>query len=136
MKLPEGYRDTNTTVNFQGKDWPLYETNYRQEHGARRALVLWDKEENSIGLVATVNLPEEYLRKNQTFIKDYSENTGILKALEDAGVVKDTGQRVQSGFVEISVAEFQGRFRDDPPKRGYDPRPSHPAPDRIKGLTR
>jgi hypothetical protein len=131
MAMPKGYIDTGITITFQERKYPLYATHYREEHGGRKALVLWDKNHNDIAYVATVNLPDEYLAKNQTFIKDYSENAGILKVLEDAGVVKDTGQRVQSGFVEFPVVELQGRLRDDLPK-DYDI-PVRPSPAKDRG---
>jgi hypothetical protein len=43
---------------------------------------------------------------NHTFIKDYSENTGVLEQLIEHGIVRDTGARAHSGFVEIPVVEI------------------------------
>ena len=37
---------------------------------------------------ATVNLPDRDLEINQVFIKDYSENAGVLDALISAGVLR------------------------------------------------
>ena len=63
--------------------------------------------------IASVNLPDidlEELEKEKNckliLIKDYSENEGILKALEKAKVVKDLGIRIASGFVTIPVCEL------------------------------
>jgi hypothetical protein len=37
---------------------------------------------------ATVNLPEQSLLPHQVLIKSYSENEGMLQALQEAGVVR------------------------------------------------
>jgi hypothetical protein len=125
-KLPVGYEDMQMEIKFNGKEYGVRRTHYRPEHGGRAAIVLWDNEYDEIGLVATVNLPDDRLEKNQTFIKDYSENTGMLRTLEAAGIVKDTGLRTHSGFVEVPIVEFQGRFREDATQQ-YDPQPTRPA---------
>jgi hypothetical protein len=46
------------------------------------------------------------MAKDTVLIKDYSENEGILRGLEAAGVVRDTGMRVRSGYVEIPVCKL------------------------------
>ena len=56
--------------------------------------------------MATVNLPYIPLEKNEVGIKDYSENEGMLKALVNAGVVKDTGKYVLTGFVRIPICKL------------------------------
>lgn len=56
-------------------------------------------------MTATTNIPELPLPENHTFIKNYSENTGILPILIDAGIVRDTGEAVESGFVTIPIVE-------------------------------
>lgn len=38
---------------------------------------------------ATINLPGHKLPDTHVLIKDYSENTGMVQALEDAGVIGD-----------------------------------------------
>ena len=43
------------------------------------------------------------LPDGHTFIKDWSENTGMLKALVDAKLVEDTGIRVPTGYVEAAL---------------------------------
>lgn len=67
----------------------------------RAALQLID--DGELVLTATVNLPDEDLEDNEVFIKDYSENDGILEVLVNAGIIEDTGKRVRSGFVTIPV---------------------------------
>lgn len=52
---------------------------------------------------ATINVPYVELKEGETIIKDYSENEGMLKVLEEAGIVKSTGHFVNSGFVSCPV---------------------------------
>ncbi len=65
------------------------------------ALILNDAHTGEEVTVATVNLPGVRCGKNEVFIKDYSENDGILEALQAAGVVRATGGFVDSRFVRI-----------------------------------
>jgi hypothetical protein len=51
--------------------------------------------------VATVNLPGIPLNDDQVFIKNYSENEGMLSALISAGVVSEPLGYVKTGFVEV-----------------------------------
>ncbi len=55
---------------------------------------------------ATVNLPDEPLPEGCVFIKDWSENAGMVAALEAAGIVKDTGLRVPTGFTAAKVCKL------------------------------
>lgn len=54
-------------------------------------------------LVATKHVPEAELQPGETCVKDYSENDGVLQALVSAGVVEDTGVRLQAGWTHLSV---------------------------------
>ena len=56
--------------------------------------------------MATINLPDQPLEPGQVFIKDYSENAGMLAALEQAGFVKATGESIQAGFAQIPKASL------------------------------
>ena len=58
--------------------------------------------------VASVNLPEAACKlvKGQTFIKNWSENEGVLEALQEAGVVGPTLFEVQTGFVKAQAVQI------------------------------
>lgn len=56
--------------------------------------------------VITVNLGIPGLEENEAFVKDYSENSGMLDALKEAGLVKEILGRRQSGFVTVPLVEF------------------------------
>ena len=72
----------------------------------RTAICLGDIETGEPYATATVNIPDIPLGPTEVLIKDYSENAGILGALERAGIVRRTGRCVHSGFVEIPVCEL------------------------------
>ena len=78
----------------------------------RMALVLTDAANGEDVAVATVNVPDVSLGPREVLIKNYSENEGMLDALEKAGWVKPTGDYVASGFALIPKAVFLGRTRE------------------------
>lgn len=98
-----------TRVRF--KQWDCI-VRKRQYDNGRPALQLIDAEDGSPIATATVNLPDLPAEPNQVFVKDWSENEGMLNALVAAGVVKPTGQTVRSRFVEVPVCELQPPFRE------------------------
>ena len=54
----------------------------------------------------SVNLPDDPLPPNHCWLKGWSEGEGSPQALEDAGIVKLTGRRAKTGFVEAEEAEL------------------------------
>lgn len=55
--------------------------------------------------VATVNVGMPGV-----FIKNYSENEGLLEQLVEKGLVKEIGATVRQGFVEIPEVQLAGKF--------------------------
>ncbi len=98
------------TVRFQ--DWDCVVKMDKYTNG-RPAISLIDANDGGSVSRATVNLPNEVVAANHVFIKDYSENAGMMQALTDAGVVKDTGVKVKCGYTEVSVAELLPPYRED-----------------------
>ena len=72
----------------------------------RTAIELVDAHNGEPIATATLNMPRVPLAENQVFIKDYSENEGMLAALEAAGVVRAMGVHVPSGFASLPVCEL------------------------------
>lgn len=68
------------------------------------AMQLWS-DDGPMGK-ATVCIPGYPLGENQVIIKDYAENAGMLKALVDAGIVRDTGKVAPSGYVVGNVCDL------------------------------
>jgi hypothetical protein len=97
-----------STMRF--REWQCDVQVARYPNG-RTGLLLVDPKTGESVAVATVNLPDEDLEPGQVFIKDYSENSGMLEALEKAGIVKATGEVGHSGFVQLPKATLLGDFQ-------------------------
>ena len=78
---------------------------FRKYGNDRWAIEMLDEDGEHAG-TASVNLPAHPLPEHCVFIKDYSENAGVLVGLIAAGVVIDTGIRAPSGFVKIPMCKF------------------------------
>lgn len=91
-------------VNFNGIDCIVKFGKYA--NNGNTAIFLSDATSMEPVLRASVNLVGEDIPANFVFIKDYSENTGILKVLENAGIVKRTGRVVPTGYVTVPEAKI------------------------------
>lgn len=89
-------------VSFRGSD---YAVKFEKYGNGRQAIVLVGPD-GETAAIATVNVPEMPLMPNQLLIKDYSENEGMLAALEKAGIVRAFGVRVRTGHVSMPVCEL------------------------------
>lgn len=89
------------TVKF--KEWNCFVKKGEYGNG-RTAIQLYDAETGEPIATATVNLPDEPIAKGYTFIKDWSENEGMLESLKD--YVEPTGRTVQTGFVEAKEVKI------------------------------
>ena len=57
--------------------------------------------------VATVNVPDVRLEADEVLIKNFAENEGMVDALVAAGILVDTGEKVESGlWVEFPVCRL------------------------------
>lgn len=83
-------------VRFKQWDCELQRSRYGN---GRTALVLIHAEDRDPVATVTVNLPDEPLGPNEVFVKDWSENEGMVEAMEQAGILKATGNAAHSGFV-------------------------------------
>jgi hypothetical protein len=68
------------------------------------SIELFDEVDGPIA-VATVNL-DVSLPNDQAYIKNYSENEGMLDALEDAGIVIDVLGMAQTGYVNVPLCQL------------------------------
>ncbi len=74
---------------------------------ARKAIILMSTGDNQMVAVATVNIPDYPCEGNQVYVKDYSENDGMIKALICAGIVKpEILTTIPSRFVTIPLMEL------------------------------
>lgn len=89
-------------LKLHGKD---YHPRKRTYPNGRKALLLVNLESDEPDyFCASVNLPDVPLASNQTLLKGWSENEGIPAALYEAGVCRDTGERIPTGFCQAEVA--------------------------------
>jgi len=88
----------------------------RYPDSGRLAMTLMDKETREEMAVATVNMPEIFLQSGEVLVKTWSENQGVLEALQEAGVVVPTGLTYRSGFVEVPkclvTVPIEEKFRE------------------------
>lgn len=50
---------------------------------------------------ATVNLPYKHCEPDECFIKNYSENEGLLECMQSAGHVEPVIEYITTGFVKV-----------------------------------
>lgn len=90
------------TVRFCGFNCIVEKHKY---NNGRIALRLIDVEDKFPVATASVNIPHAPCGENETYIKDYSENDGILNALISAKIVRDTGKNAIAGFELANLVE-------------------------------
>lgn len=97
-------------------EWNGYtcKTVFDKYENGRTAIRLVDDKDGSPIATATINLPGEWVAENQVLIKDYSENSGMAKALLDAGVVANEVGRLAIGpfGAEVAVMEIAESMED------------------------
>ncbi len=109
-------------VRFAGHDCVVQAERYALN--GHTALSLYDARTGEYVATASVNMPHAPLAPNQVFIKDYSENVGMLKALEEAGIVRVSGVYVPTGIGSLPVCELL----IPPPEQEREPqRQAHPG---------
>ena len=93
------------TVQFQRWNCAIKKEMYKN---GVTALVLYDVNDGEEVLTATVNLPEYQLQEAKddlTFIKNWSENEGILECLVENGIVENLHMPVPTGFVMADLVK-------------------------------
>lgn len=95
-----GHTWSNVTVQFD-----------RYVRGGAESIELWITEDlyPEPLAVATVNLPDSPPAEGCVWIKDWSENDGMLDALTQAGVIAATGRTMAAGYVLAHEARILRR---------------------------
>lgn len=74
-------------------------------HDKRKAIIL--VENNEVIAVATVNMPDYPCEENQVYIKNYSENEGMLQTLIDNNIILPRPVNIVDGkFVAIPLMQL------------------------------
>jgi len=89
------------------KEWEC-ELEFGKYHNGATSLQLIDSEDGQPIATASVNIvgQSEHLESKEVFIKDWSENEGMLNALIEAGVVSQSICRVSTGFVSADLCKI------------------------------
>ena len=91
------------TVTFNGFTGVLQFAEY---FNGRTAIMLVDSFEGEPIATCTVNVPTEPIEEGEVFIKNYSENSGMVESLVEAGVIEPPHRKFPSGFVQIEVCKL------------------------------
>ena len=91
------------TVIFSGYTCDVQFSHY---HDNNLRISLVDLVDGSPVATATTNIEGVKLASDEVCIKDYSENTGMLMALQAAGIVESVVKIVQSGYVDVPVVQL------------------------------
>lgn len=90
-------------MEYKGRECQVVRTIYVAN--GNLALALLDKTSGELVATITTNVGDNF-PKNIAAVKDYSEKSGMLEALKNAGLVKKVLNTVRSGFVEIPIVLF------------------------------
>lgn len=72
--------------------------------GGAKAIHLIEEDTGEPIATATVNIIGEKIKPTQVFVKDYSENEGMAKALIEAGVIeRNPVLTVRTGYVKATA---------------------------------
>ena len=134
--------------------WDEKSTVVRVELGkyanGRTRINLIDDSDNEPYCTATTDLPDVLLLDNEVFIKDYSENEGVLDFLTTNNIVIATDKWATSGFVDVQVCTLNPEsewglvpnlYSDEGPEydgAGFTEKDNNrmdPAPDQIDPVT-
>lgn len=78
----------------------------------RLALIAYDKTDGEMLTVLSVNIVNYPIldKKREVFIKDWSENEGVLEELIQMEIVKPEYQRVPTGFTSAALCTLTEKF--------------------------
>lgn len=94
-------------IKFKGYDCVLDTT--RKYPNGNVAIILLRHKTGEMICKATISVPHLILDETEVVIKNYSENEGILEVLENAGVIKQTGQFATVGYVQAPICKLLKR---------------------------
>lgn len=92
-----------TIITHNGVD--CYAKRDRYWENDNTSILLFECDTDYMHCVCTVNLGDK-LPEDQAYIKDYSENEGILDALKEAGIVTDVIGSKASGWIVAPLCKL------------------------------
>jgi len=94
--------DTRVLVEWRDRQYEVVCTQYIDN--GNTCIALLDPESGSVEAKATANLSK--LSPHRVYIKDYSENRGIAKALVSKGLLQKAGEGIRKGSVTFGEYEI------------------------------
>ncbi len=92
------------TITFLGE---ILDVVFRRYSAAsQNAIVLFRHATGEQWCVASVCLPDYRQAPDEVYVKNWSENEGLLGALVAGGIVEDTGRTLPTGFVHANVCRL------------------------------
>ena|SRR3990167_9921703 len=88
------------------KDYRVVLQNYTYDSGGRRAVELVDADDGEPVCRVTTNIPDLPLYKDEAFVKNWSENEGMLEWLVANKLAEDTGRWFRIGSVTAPVVKL------------------------------
>lgn len=93
-------------MKFNGFEGVVVKASYHNDRSLALLLMEEDDLQGYPIATITVNMRVPGLPENWQYVKDYSENSGMLKALQDADLVTNIHGYRKSGFIESPLVEF------------------------------
>lgn len=87
------------------KNWKCFIEKGTYSNG-RIALELIHSKDGEPVLVATINIPEIFVAKDEVIIKNYSENEGVLELLINANIISKPLRMVESSFITAPICRL------------------------------
>lgn len=99
-------QDNDPVIEF--RDFKCFMEVTEYDLNGRTVILLHDINSVAMDLVAvaTINIPDAEVGMNEVLIKDWSENEGMVEALQRAGVIGPVLDMVTSGYTAASKHEL------------------------------
>lgn len=88
-------------IKVKFKKWDCIVERCQYNNGRIALELIHEKDGDSVA-VATVNVPEIELPEDEVLIKDYSENSGMVLALQNAGIIGGVLEEIPLNFVTVA----------------------------------
>jgi hypothetical protein len=79
----------------------------RKHPNGQSRIDLIDSEDGSPYATATVSVPDQFFEEDEVFVKNYSENIGVLTFLVTNNIVHPPHRQIGSGYVNIPVCRLK-----------------------------
>jgi len=83
------------------------EINYSKYANGRTAIALVDREDGMPFTTASVNMPDHDCPEGHIYIKNWSENEGMVEYLQGKGIIGEIVSYVNSGFVTVPLCKLR-----------------------------